>query len=207
MTLLNWILFTHFYLTEPSIKQNIFFDCQKYKIVHYLFYDLSQRCPTHSPLATCGEWPIICGKWLSFEIFQNCDVLNKIKILGTKLRLFGFNSHSHWDCHCHKRMTMYLFTISWLLTVSEQKTAWYYFSSIFKMCRMASFICHICGERKNTLGHHWSKYTGYYLSHGALCRHLKIEKKKERKILPSSHKNVILVLPYKFVFKHISNIS
>jgi len=24
---------------------------------------LEQRCPTHSPLATCGEWPFKCGEF------------------------------------------------------------------------------------------------------------------------------------------------
>ncbi len=28
------------------------------------FINLDQRCPTHSPLATCGEWPIECGEWI-----------------------------------------------------------------------------------------------------------------------------------------------
>jgi len=31
-------------------------------------YVLDQRCPTHSPLATCGEWPVKCGEWLCFQI-------------------------------------------------------------------------------------------------------------------------------------------
>jgi len=39
---------------------------------------LDQRCPTHSPLATCGEWPFKCGEWLIFQISQNWDVLDKI---------------------------------------------------------------------------------------------------------------------------------
>jgi hypothetical protein len=30
-----------------------------------------QRCPTHSPLATCGEW-------FCFLIFQKCNVLSKM---------------------------------------------------------------------------------------------------------------------------------
>ena len=25
-------------------------------------HPLRQRCPTHSPLATCGEWPFKCGE-------------------------------------------------------------------------------------------------------------------------------------------------
>jgi len=32
---------------------------------------LNQRCPTHSPLATCGEWLFKIGEWLHFEIVQN----------------------------------------------------------------------------------------------------------------------------------------
>jgi hypothetical protein len=28
-------------------------------------------CPTHSPLATCGEWPFLCGEWLFILIFDN----------------------------------------------------------------------------------------------------------------------------------------
>ncbi len=40
-------------------------------------YGLSHRCPTHSPLATCGEW-------LCFQIFLKCYILKNIKILGTK---------------------------------------------------------------------------------------------------------------------------
>ncbi len=45
-------------------------------ITHYIFC-LYQRCPTHSPLATCewafkcGEWAIKCGKWLCIQIPQN----------------------------------------------------------------------------------------------------------------------------------------
>ena len=30
-------------------------------------YDVKQRCPTHSPLATCGEWMLECGEWNFFE--------------------------------------------------------------------------------------------------------------------------------------------
>jgi hypothetical protein len=38
---------------------------------------IDQRCPTHSPLATCGEWSFKCGEWLYFQTFQNLDVLGK----------------------------------------------------------------------------------------------------------------------------------
>ena len=38
---------------------------------------LERRCPTHSPLATCGEWPIKCGECLQFQLFKNYYVLNK----------------------------------------------------------------------------------------------------------------------------------
>ena len=40
---------------------------------------LMQRCPTHSPLATCGEWRFKCGEYLYFKILQKLDVLYKIK--------------------------------------------------------------------------------------------------------------------------------
>ena len=53
----------------------------------------SQRCPTHSPLATCGEWPFKCGEWLHSQILQDCHVLDKILILRTKIRFFNYNSH------------------------------------------------------------------------------------------------------------------
>ena len=36
-----------------------------------------QRCPTHSPLATCGEWMIKHGKWLLFSQAEIKDVLGK----------------------------------------------------------------------------------------------------------------------------------
>ena len=38
---------------------------------------LNQRCPTHSPLATCGEWPIKCGEWHKFQIVQKMGVFGK----------------------------------------------------------------------------------------------------------------------------------
>ncbi len=28
------------------------------------YYNLEHRCPTLSPLATCGEWPFKCGEWV-----------------------------------------------------------------------------------------------------------------------------------------------
>jgi hypothetical protein len=40
---------------------------------------LLQRCPTPSPLATCGEWTFKCGEWLTkpnkygISISQKCD--------------------------------------------------------------------------------------------------------------------------------------
>jgi len=52
-----------------------------------LLITLKQRCPTHSPLATCGEWPFERGEWLLYQIIQIFYVLNKIKFLETKLRL------------------------------------------------------------------------------------------------------------------------
>jgi len=27
-----------------------------------LVNNIEQRCPTHSPLASCGEWPFKCGE-------------------------------------------------------------------------------------------------------------------------------------------------
>ena len=38
---------------------------------------LVQRCPTHSPLATCGEWPIKCGEWHNFQIVLSMGVLRQ----------------------------------------------------------------------------------------------------------------------------------
>jgi len=34
--------------------------------IESIIQPLEQCCPTHSPLATCGEWSFICGEWLSF---------------------------------------------------------------------------------------------------------------------------------------------
>ena len=34
------------------------------------YHFLVQRFTTHSPLATCGEWPFKCGKWLCFKKLQ-----------------------------------------------------------------------------------------------------------------------------------------
>ena len=41
-------------------------------------FALHQRCPTHSPLATFGEYTFECGEWLCFQISQNQDVLSNI---------------------------------------------------------------------------------------------------------------------------------
>ena len=53
-------------------------------------YGLKQRCPTHSPLDTCGEWPFKCGEWLTFQKSQNWVVLNKI---WDQIMNFQFKSH------------------------------------------------------------------------------------------------------------------
>jgi len=50
------------------VKENIIF----------CIIDIEQRCPTHSPLATCGEWAFKCGEWLFFSI------QHKIRLFWTK---------------------------------------------------------------------------------------------------------------------------
>ncbi len=37
----------------------------------------SQRWPTHSPLATRGEWSFKCGEWLYFQMPPNWAILEK----------------------------------------------------------------------------------------------------------------------------------
>jgi hypothetical protein len=49
------------------------------RIIERTYTILYQRCPTHSPLATCGEW----RRFVS----QKRNVLNKIKMLGTKITI------------------------------------------------------------------------------------------------------------------------
>ncbi len=50
---------------------------------------LEQRCPTHSSLATCGEWSFICGEWSFicgewpyFQTPQNKAILDKAIQIG-----------------------------------------------------------------------------------------------------------------------------
>jgi len=38
---------------------------------------LDQRCPTHSPLATCCELSFTCGEWPYFQTSQNKAILDK----------------------------------------------------------------------------------------------------------------------------------
>jgi len=39
-----------------------------------------QRCPIHSPRATCGEWPFKCDQRLRSQVFRNCYDLDKMKV-------------------------------------------------------------------------------------------------------------------------------
>ncbi len=54
---------------------------------------LDHRCPTHSPLATCGKWPFKCGEWLYLQILE-------IKLLRTKWykKLRSFHLIDCWQC-------------------------------------------------------------------------------------------------------------
>ena len=136
-----------------------------------------QRCPTHSPLATCGEWTFECGEWLNFQIAM---FWTKKKFL---FKIFYFNSHfsvktsyqlmswprmyfliCSWILNCVRKgiagyllswPRMYLLKFSWILNCVRKGIARTLVNSIFKMWRMARFIRHICGEPKNTLGHRW----------------------------------------------------
>jgi hypothetical protein len=90
-------VFTYFFRStvEPGYNNhgnNEFTDIMdKYNSIFLVPYDnftaktlfespvyLNQRCPTHSPLATCGEWTFKCGEWVTFQISKNWDVLIKI---------------------------------------------------------------------------------------------------------------------------------
>ena len=50
---------------------------------------------------------------------------------------------------------IYLLICSWILKCVRQAIVGILVNSIFNMWRMAIFIRHICGKRKNTLGHRW----------------------------------------------------
>ena len=121
----------------------------------YLFENfMNFKLPTHLPLATCGKWPSKWGEWLSFQIFQNCYVLKKIKILETwQNKDILVLIHTHTD-ESGPRMTMYLFENFMNFKLRQLR---YYLSLIFIMWQMAKFIRHICGEQKKSLGHRWFK--------------------------------------------------
>jgi len=94
----------------------------EFMTVQYVYKVLEQRCPTHSPLATCGEWLCFQGyfglnirkKWRSFQISFNDHLkTSKQRVMAQNVKFFIWS---------------------------------------YKMWRMASFIRHNCGEHKNTVG-------------------------------------------------------
>jgi len=52
---------------------------------------LVQRCPTHLPLATCGEQPFKYEKWLCAKIYHNKIYLTKIYLIHTFMLKFQTN--------------------------------------------------------------------------------------------------------------------
>ena len=57
------------------------------------FQGRKQRYPTHSPLATCGKWPLKCGKWLYLKPSPNLDVLGKAtQNLKSLYLIYTFNT-------------------------------------------------------------------------------------------------------------------
>ena len=96
---------------------------------------LDQSCPTHSPIATCGEWPFKCGEWL----FPNNP---KFVYLGQNeaKRIFTYNSHfKHQNNVKDLKKTV--------------KNYGYSFRDFKKLWQMAVIIRYNnCGERKNSAG-------------------------------------------------------
>jgi hypothetical protein len=67
----------HFRLA-PLLHDHASHSLGSFKVRNSTYYTIGQRCPTQSPLATCGEWSFKCGEWLCLIVFQNWDVLYKI---------------------------------------------------------------------------------------------------------------------------------
>ena len=104
------------------------FEVVNYLWWNFLFNSLNQRCPTHSPLATCGEWAFKCGEWLYFQIFKKCYVLNKNKVLrkGNEFQLIlihTFLLKPQKICNDKSWPRMYLLKFSWLLSCVRQSIA------------------------------------------------------------------------------------
>ncbi len=78
-----WFYILNFVLLERYIKVNL------WMAIQIICDTLRQRCPTHSPLATCGEWTFKCGEWIfkcgEWLLFQ---LPHKQLILDKKLDIF-----------------------------------------------------------------------------------------------------------------------
>ncbi len=104
---------------------------------------LLQRCPTHSPFATCGE----------------CFFLNTPKIGPLWSRLdFSYLIHTfllkttQWPEKRWPRMLV-------VNDIGEFIKTFYTFRHVLKMWRMFIFIRHKCGKRHNIVGHRWFRET------------------------------------------------
>ena len=64
----NILIFVHgaSSLLQLLVCASNIFSIYKWSSMNDVMHTLTQRCPTHSQLATCGEWPFKCGEWVRF---------------------------------------------------------------------------------------------------------------------------------------------